>query len=221
MPTQLKQEAVGEHVRRLRLQGGSSLRKLALQTGFSPSFISQLENGLVSPSISSMEKIAAALGISLVEFFAAASEAEGGLVVRAADRHALNSGWSNAAVEAVSPLVSAARLESISITLRSGGRSGRHPYAHAREEFAYVLRGRVTLTLGPEEHRLGAGDAACILPGELRLWRNDARAPAQVLIVTSPLVSPSGRRQAAAARRTAGPTRTSHRPRGAASRRRG
>jgi transcriptional regulator with XRE-family HTH domain len=221
MPTHLKQQAVGEQVKRLRLQGGSSLRTLARQTGFSASFISQLENGRVSPSISSMEKIAAALGVSLVEFFAAASGADGGLVVRTADRHALNSGWSNAKVEAVSPLASAARLEVISITLGPRGRSGRHPYAHAREEFTFVLNGKVTLTLGPEEHSLRAGDAACILPGELRLWRNDGRTPAQVLIVTSPIVSPSARREAAAARRTAGPTRTSHRPRAAASRRRG
>jgi quercetin dioxygenase-like cupin family protein/DNA-binding XRE family transcriptional regulator len=209
MPTRLKQQAVGEQVRLLRTQRGLSLRSLATQTGFSPSFISQLENGQVSPSISSMEKIASTLGVSLVDFFAAASEADGGLVVRAGDRHALTSGWSKAAIEAVSPLAAPARLEVISITLEPGGRSGKHPYAHPREEFALVLKGRVTLTLGPEEHELRAGDAACVLPGELRLWRNDSRAAAQVLIVTSPIAGPRGR--AGQAPRRAGPTRTSRR----------
>jgi transcriptional regulator with XRE-family HTH domain len=63
MPTRLKQQAVGEQVRLLRTQRGMSLRSLAAQTDFSPSFISQLENGQVSPSISSMERIAAALGV--------------------------------------------------------------------------------------------------------------------------------------------------------------
>ena len=164
-----------------------SLRGLATQTGFSPSFMSQVENGQVSPSINSMEKIAAALGVTLGEFFVAASEGEGGLVVRADDRQVLGSGWSNADIEALISPGSTARLEAILITLRPGGRSAKHPYPHPREEFAFVLQGRVVLVLGPEEHRLRRGDATTILPGELRLWRNESAAPAKVMVVTSPI----------------------------------
>ncbi len=50
-----------------------SVRMLAKQAGFSPSFMSQVENGQVSPSISSMEKIAAAVGVTLGAFLAAVS----------------------------------------------------------------------------------------------------------------------------------------------------
>lgn len=183
----LKQHVVGGHVRRLRVQKGISVRNLARQTGFSPSFVSQLENGQVSPSISSMEKIAAVLGVTLGEFFVAAADAEGGLVVRAVDRQALSSGWSNAEIESLSAAHrSSARIEGILITLRAGGRSGKHPYPHSREEFVYVLQGAVTLTLGPEQHRLRRGDAVTILPGELRLWHNEARSPARFLIVCPP-----------------------------------
>jgi quercetin dioxygenase-like cupin family protein/DNA-binding XRE family transcriptional regulator len=183
----LKQHAVGEHVRRLRVQTGMSLRTLARQTGFSPSFMSQVENGQVSPSISSMEKIATAVGVTLGDFFAAATGGEGGLVVRVADRPALSSGWSNAEIEALNVPGPMARLEAMLITLRPGGRSGKHPYAHPLEEFAFVVQGEVILTLGPQEHRMRRGDAATILPGELRLWRNEARTPARVLIVASPV----------------------------------
>ncbi len=183
----LKQQAVGEHVRRLRVHAGMSLRTLAKQAGFSPSFMSQVENGQVSPSISSMEKIATAVGVTLGDFFAAATGGEGGLIVRVADRQALSSGWSNAEIEALSVPGPVARLEAILITLRPGGRSGKHPYAHPCEEFAFVLQGEVMLTLGPEEHRLRRGDAAKILPGELRLWRNEARTPARVMIIASPV----------------------------------
>jgi transcriptional regulator with XRE-family HTH domain len=183
MAPRLKQHAVGEHVRRLRLQAGMSVRKLAKETAFSPSFMSQVERGQVSPSISSMEKIATALGVSLGDFFAAVTEAEGGLIVRVADRQALSSGWSAAEIEALSVPGPGTRLEALLITLRPGGRSGKHPYAHDREEFALVTRGEVTLTLGPEEHRLRRGDAATIRPGELRVWRNATKAPVQVLIV--------------------------------------
>src|SRR5512147_636526 len=100
----LKQQAVGELVRRLREQRGLSLRALAARTDFSPSFISQLENGQVSPSIYSMEKIAAALGVSLAAFFADVGTAKGGLVTRAKQRGRLSSSWSHAAIEALGPM---------------------------------------------------------------------------------------------------------------------
>jgi len=187
----LKQQIVGKHVRRLRTENGTSLRGLASQTGFSPSFMSQVENGQVSPSISSMERIAEALGVTLGEFFAAAAGGEGGLIIHAADRQGLSSGWSSAEIEALSVLRPTTRLEPVLITLRPGGRSGKHPYAHPREEFAFVLDGRVTLTLGPERHRLKKGDAATILPQELRLWVNESARPARILIVSARFSSPA------------------------------
>src|SRR5262245_61101684 len=52
----------GERIRQLRLDVGLSIRRLATQTGFSPSLISQVEHGLVMPSIGSLERIAMALG---------------------------------------------------------------------------------------------------------------------------------------------------------------
>jgi transcriptional regulator with XRE-family HTH domain len=194
MPRLLKQQAVGNHLRRLRTQAGMSVRALAKKTGFSASFMSQVENGQVSPSIHSMEEIAAALGVGLGEFFVAASDGEGGLVVRAASRQTLGSRWSNAEIEALIASGSIARLEAILITLRPGGRSGKHPYPHAREEFAFVLQGSVILVLGPEEYRLRRGDSATILPGELRLWRNDSATTAKVLVITSPIGNPPVRR---------------------------
>ena len=97
----LKQQQVGQHVRRLREQARLSVRALAARTGFSPSFISQLENGQVSPSIHSMEKIAGVLGVTLGSFFAAIGPGQGGLVMRKADRQKLPSNWSNAELESL------------------------------------------------------------------------------------------------------------------------
>jgi XRE family transcriptional regulator, regulator of sulfur utilization len=180
----LKQQLVGAHVRRLRTQQKISLRKLAGNTGFSPSFMSQVENGQVSPSISSMEKIATALGVTMGEFFAAAAQGEGGLIVRAADRAAIGSWWSSAEIEALSPMAPNHSLEPVMITLKPGGRSGKHPYPHPREEFAFVFEGQVSLTLGPEKHSLGVGDSVMILARELRLWENPSPFPARVLVVS-------------------------------------
>lgn len=181
----LKQEAVGAHIRQLRLATHMSLRSLAARTDFSPSFISQVENGLVSPSINSMQKIAEALGVTLGEFFAAAAQGQGGSIVRAAQRETLPSGWSQALVEALAPIGGRHSLEAMLITLQSGGRSGKHPYPRPHEEFAFLLQGEVTLTLGPETHILEEGDAVMILARELRLWVNEGPSLALILVVSA------------------------------------
>ena len=178
----LRQREVGAHVRRLRIENGLSLRALAARTDFSPSFISQLENGRVSPSIHSMEKIANALGASLSVFFAAIGAGEGGLVLRKSERGPLPSHWSKAEVESLSR-GSSRRLDPLLITLHPGGRSGKHPVAHRQEEFALVLKGRTVLRLGPDEFHLTSGDSATLLPGELRLWLNEGRTNTEILIV--------------------------------------
>lgn len=181
----LKQQVVGERVRRLRLAAGISLRTLAAQTDFSPSFISQVENGLVSPSIASMERIAGALGVTLAEFFFAAAEGDAVLIVRANQRTQAASLWSHAQMEPLSPLTETRKLEPVLITLEPGGRSSKHPVAAAREEFAYVLEGELILTLGPEEHRMEPGDAVTIRPQELRRWENRGTTAARFLEVAS------------------------------------
>jgi len=181
----LKQQVVGDRVRRLRLAAGISLRTLAAQTDFSPSFISQVENGLVSPSIASMEKIARALGVTLGEFFSAAAEGDGVLIVRAADRIPASSLWSHAQIEPLAALTETRKFEPVLITMEPGGRSSKHPVAPGKEEFAYVLEGNLFLVLGPEEHTMGPGDAVTIRPQELRKWENRGTATARFLVVTS------------------------------------
>jgi XRE family transcriptional regulator, regulator of sulfur utilization len=175
---------LGQSVRRLREAQGISLRTLAEETGFSASFLSQVENSQASPSISSMERIATALGVTLSEFFQSA-EASPLPVVRANARSVLHSGWSKGQLEALGVGASGGRLDPMLVTLESGGSSGSKAYASGREEFALVLDGAVTLTLDDGEQLLVAGDAVTIRPGALRLWRNLDDQPVRILIVAA------------------------------------
>jgi len=89
---------IGAAVRRLREMRNLTLRAVAEQAGFSASFLSQVENEQASPSISSMERIAAALGVTLGEFFQT-FEQNPARVIRADSRQTLYSGWSNTRLE--------------------------------------------------------------------------------------------------------------------------
>lgn len=171
--------AVASRVRQLRTKLELSVRGLAARTGFSPSFISQLENGAVSPSLGSLEKIAHALGVSLHDLFLAAGDAPPPIVKRGERPGA----WSRARVEALG--IAGRKLAATMIVLEPQGRSGKHPRAPRKEEYAFVAEGRVVLTLARKTHALRKGDSAIIPAGALRLWMNVAARPARVLIVST------------------------------------
>ena len=179
-------QIIGEHIRELRLKRHVSVRAFAAQTGFSPSFISQLENGQVSPSLGSLQKIAETLGVTLGEFFAAStSEADEDMIVRPAERRRLDSTWTDAHIEALGSMTRSRRLEPVIATFGSGGKSGKHLHSHSREEFAYVLRGRVTLTLGEDESELGPGDAVTLPAHAPHRWENRGSETVEILMVAA------------------------------------
>lgn len=60
---------VGQRIRNHRLAQGLSQEKLAEQAGCHPTYIGQLERGEKNPTIESIEKIAAALNVSMANLF--------------------------------------------------------------------------------------------------------------------------------------------------------
>ena len=60
---------IGSKIRELRILNGLTQEELADRSELSKGFISQLENDLTSPSISTLEDILQCLGMSLNEFF--------------------------------------------------------------------------------------------------------------------------------------------------------
>jgi transcriptional regulator with XRE-family HTH domain len=173
--------SVGDTVRLLRERNGISVRTLAARAGFSPSFISQVENGQASPSINSLQEICSALGVTLGEFFHAFSPKESP-VVRASERGQITSGWSKGTIQSLTG--TSAPMEAILVTLAPGGASGKHAAPQAQGEFAYLLEGSLTLSLNGQDVELMPGDCVTIRPGSERVLRNLGEGPAQIIIVS-------------------------------------
>ncbi len=176
-----KENLISEIVRALREAQSLSVRTLASKSGFSASFISQIENGQASPSISSLEKIASALGVTLFEFFGK-SESRAFVVVRATDRPRLQSAWSKAHIESLST-DSISRLESLLITIEPTGCSGNSLHVQSREHFAFVVSGEIVLFLENDRQTLTAGDAVTIPAQRPYRWSNESAESAQILLV--------------------------------------
>jgi quercetin dioxygenase-like cupin family protein/DNA-binding Xre family transcriptional regulator len=187
MSRAIEPQLIGEHIRRLRLKRHVSVRTFAAQTGFSPSFISQLENGLVSPSLGSLQKIAEALGVTLGDFFAGteSTKSDERLVVKRSERRRLDSTWTDAHLESVGPTTRGRRLEPVVAIFGPGGQSGKHVHSQSREAFAFVLRGTVTLTLADEQNELSPGDSVTIPAHSPHRWANEGDEPVEILLVSS------------------------------------
>jgi XRE family transcriptional regulator, regulator of sulfur utilization len=174
---------IGEVIKRLRERHGLSLRTLAARSGFSASFLSQLENGQVSPSIASLEKLTSQLGVTLADLFEA-SQTPGAAVVRAGDRPGFTSSWSRARVESLIPSGGRRPLEAIAVTLSPRGASGRELTVHQADQFAYVLKGPLTLFLNADRLSLDTGDAAMIPRKTPYRWENGGTSLSEVILVS-------------------------------------
>lgn len=178
------EQRLGPELKRLREASGISLRTLADRAGFSPSFISQVENGQASPSIASLEQIAATLNVTLAELFAPRDPSEV-VLVRAGARPSFRSSWSRARIDSLLPAGKHQPLEAIMVTIEPEGTSGKHPSGIANDQLAVLFSGRLTLTLAADTEELHTGDAVFIRARTPHRWQNRHRTPAQVLLVSS------------------------------------
>ena len=148
---------LGARIRALRLASGLTLRRVAADAGVTESFLSQVERGVASPSIATVQRIARALGQSIAELFAADDRA--GIVVRSADRRRVVYQGLGAVDEFLTRGTDG-RLQVILSTIEPGGGTGDEAYSHeSDEEVVIVLEGALDLWVGPEHFRLETGDA--------------------------------------------------------------
>lgn len=176
------QGKLGARLRELRMHQRMSVRELAARTGFSPSFISQVEADQASPSISSLEKIAGQLGITLGQLFSSL-ENNPRAVVRHNEHSTYNSTWSRSIVEVLTDAAPERRLSAVRIAIEPGGASGSRPGPTLQDTFALVIVGSVRLTLEEEVYDLYPGDTAYLSQGDLFRWENVSSEQTILIVV--------------------------------------
>ena len=173
---------IGPEVRRLRVFKRLSVRSLATKLGFSPSFISQVENGQASPSIASLERMAGALGVGLRDLFPQPGPAVTPFL-RTVERPTIVSEWSKARIEALTLPDAPVPIDAILVDLQPRGSSGSKLHSGPSHRFAFVWQGAVVLNIGQDEYQLKAGDAITLPAGALHQWTNRSRRRVRIVIV--------------------------------------
>lgn len=177
------QKKLGAKLRELRVQLGLSIRTLATRTGFSPSFISQLEADIVSPSISSLERITSELGVTLGQLFSS-MEHEPRVIMRQRERMPHHSAWGRSTVESLNDLGGGRRLSAILVTFEPEGSSGKHAAPARSETFATVVRGTLSIDTEDVTTQLATGDTVYLPEGTMFRLSNSSDEEGVLLMVS-------------------------------------
>ncbi|MDP9426713.1 MAG: helix-turn-helix domain-containing protein [Actinomycetota bacterium] len=176
---------IGTRVRELRRERGLSVRTLAGRTGFSPSFISQMEAEAVSPSIASLGKVAEELGVSLGQFFSSLESAPRE-VVRREERPEYESGWSKSKISLVADDAPGRKLSAVEISVEPGDTSGRRAAFAKQEAMVLLLSGKLVVGLEGREEDLFEGDSVYVSEGTKLSWENPGFEEATFVMVATP-----------------------------------
>lgn len=144
-------------VARLRATRRRTLDSLAEESGVSRAFISQIESQRANPTLATLDRIAAALGVRTADLLASdGGEPDFEPVVRQARPVG---DWPAGTGRTYQ--LSAAEGHRFAVHMTDGAAADHDRWVeHAGEEFCLVLAGAYTLQLGDTELRLEAGESA-------------------------------------------------------------
>lgn len=179
--------SIGPKVKRLRDEQRLSLQHLAEKSGVSAAAIHKIERNNMVPTITTLLKVATALGLPVTYFVEQdGDQPEPVAFTPAAHRHALMSPHEGLTLAGISgpyaPFRSAAALG----TVAPGADSGDKPLVHSGEELVFTLEGTLVFDISGKRYEVGVGDALHFVGDQPHHWVNEGKSDARVLWVTLP-----------------------------------
>jgi transcriptional regulator with XRE-family HTH domain len=180
---------VAQAVKRRREQLRLTLRDLASKSGISASMISDVERGAKSPTISTLDALAQALGLPMSAFVDSAAPLASRIhVVRAAERPNFIDKKSGAKRDDFGPKLPGSKVEFLSYTVPPRKVAG--PFAaHASGtiEHMHLAAGSIRAVFGSEAVTLEAGDSCtCFADTAHRFDNREGKVEALIYIVVEP-----------------------------------
>jgi transcriptional regulator with XRE-family HTH domain len=172
----------GHRIRALRRQRGMTLQQVGAKSGLSIPFLSQVERDKVSPAVASLAGIAKALGVSMSYFVDVPADAATFRSAGESQEFKLNGGTER--ISRLAGRFDGRLLEPLVVHIPPGG--GVPRFEHAGEEFFYVLRGKLTVTVGKEKRILGPGSSGHHRSTITHGWRNEGKTEVVMVWVGTP-----------------------------------
>jgi transcriptional regulator with XRE-family HTH domain len=174
---------VGTSLRQLRERRKISLRTLARLSSLSANALSMIERGLTSPSVSTLYKLADALGVPVTAFFGIPESPRQVIFLKTDGRARVPIArglWEGLGGEQF-----VGRVEPFVLTLETGADSGSHAMVHTGHEFVFCLQGKMEYLVENQPFLLTSGDSLLFAAHLEHQWRNAGPMAAVLLIVLS------------------------------------
>src|SRR5690606_21132881 len=154
-------EGIGQKLRQRRKVKRLSLKTLAEKAGLSIGLLSQIERGVSTPSLRSLNQVCQALGVPMSWLFERNESmriAEPS-VVRLAQRRHMDLGSGGMIKEILSP-DSVSEIQLMRFVIHAGGKSGESPAQHPTgAKCGTVLAGRLGLEINGQVHIINQHDS--------------------------------------------------------------
>lgn len=177
--------ALGERIKALRAERALQQRQLAEKAGLTPSMLSQIESGRLTPSLHTLGRVAGALGIPIAALFEQAPQ--GRLhVSRKSDYPVVSFDGSSEKWHVLGAGLFQGKIRAVVGTLgprAKGVKTEKVILDPGQMKLLYVLEGKVALHYNGGTHPLEAGDSAYLDGGSPHGWENLGGKTAKVLWV--------------------------------------
>ena len=174
---------IGERLRELREAHNISMRALATKSGLSANALSMIERGKTSPSVSTLYKLADALGVSITSFFGSDAERKQVVFLKADERRRVS--FTRGIFEGLGGEQFVGRVEPFLLTLENSANSGPNNMSHTGHEFVFCLRGQLEYQVERQIYQLSAGDSLLFAAQLKHRWKNPGRTVTTALIIIS------------------------------------
>jgi len=177
---------VARAIKQRREQLDLTLRDLASQSGVSASTISDIERGAKSPTISTLDALAQALGLPISALADSAAQSASRIhIVRAAERPKFVDTKSGAKRDSFGPTLPGSKVEFLSYVVPPRKVAG--PFAahvSGTIEHMYLAAGEIRVVFGSEAVTLEAGDSCtCVADSVHHFDNGEGRVEALIYLV--------------------------------------
>lgn len=177
---------VGIKIKKLRTEKGITLKELSEKSELSVGFLSQLERGLTTIAVDSLEKIAEILGVHLTYFFNYPHKSKD-RVLRSYEQEITDSGDGGFIKYSLSTnLEDKALVPRLVEILPQKENEEIFSYKHDGEEFFYVLEGILTLFIDGERYEVYPGDSVHMNSNIAHNWANYTNKKVKLISVNTP-----------------------------------
>ena len=173
---------VGTRLRDLRKQNGLTQQELADRAELTKGFISQLEQGQVTPSLITLLDLIECLGTTPSDFFKSTGTEK--IVFRESDSFEKIDEEGNS-ITWIVPSAQSNQMEPVLVTLQPHGALPTDD-PHNGEEFGYVLSGRIALYRQETRFDVKAGESFYYEADKPHRIENPGSRPARLLWISTP-----------------------------------